>query len=120
MKLEDHMESTLMKIGEEHKDIHRALDDYFFEFRSSLHWVIFHHRLGIEKMIERFGGGARRAAEIHMRIPPNFFFNSWDTTFGCSMPMSMAQLGGKGASSAMCDWCIIPGKACIGSTFHTP
>lgn len=66
MKIEDHMESTLMKIGEEHKDVHQALDDYFFEFRSSLHWVILHHQLGIEKMVERFGGRARRAAEIHI------------------------------------------------------
>lgn len=55
-----------MKIGEEHKDVHEALDDYFFEFRSSLHWVILHHRLGVEKMVERFGGRARRAAEIHI------------------------------------------------------
>ena len=67
MKLEDHMKSTLLKIGEEHKDVHRALDDYFVEFRSSLHWVILHHQLGIEKMVERFGESCRAAAEIHIK-----------------------------------------------------
>lgn len=72
MQLKDHMESTLMKIGEEHKDVHKALDDYFFEFRSSLHWVILHHCLGVTKMVERFGGGARRAAEIHIEDDMGF------------------------------------------------
>jgi hypothetical protein len=36
-------------------------------FRSSLHWVILHHQLGIEKMVERFGESCRAAAEIHIR-----------------------------------------------------
>lgn len=72
MQLKDHMQSTLDKLGDEFQELHIALDEYYMTFRSSLHWVILHHQLGIEKMVERFGGGARRAAEIHIEDDMGF------------------------------------------------
>ncbi|WP_338667344.1 hypothetical protein [Pseudodesulfovibrio methanolicus] len=66
MILEDHMQSTREKLGNEFEELHIAIDDYYMEFRSSLHWVILHHQLGIEKMVERFGESCRSAAEVHI------------------------------------------------------
>lgn len=66
MRLEDHMQSTLHQLGNEFQELHFALDDYYMEFRSSLHWVILHHQLGIEKMVAKFGENTRHAAEIHI------------------------------------------------------
>lgn len=76
MKLEEHMESTLMKIGECHKDLHKALDAYFGFYGGSMHWLILHHKLGVEKMVERFGKGCRRAAEIHIEDDLGFIPDS--------------------------------------------
>lgn len=67
MQLKDHMLSTLEKLGYEFQELHIALDDYYMIFRSSLHWVILHHKLGIEKMVERFGESCRTAAETHIK-----------------------------------------------------
>lgn len=67
MQLKDHMQSTLNKLGDEFQELHIALDEFYMKFRSSLHWVILHHQLGIEKMVERFGENCRAAAEIHIR-----------------------------------------------------
>jgi len=67
MQLKDHMQSTLSQLGNEFQELHVALDNYYMTFRSSLHWVILHHQLGIEKMVEQFGESCRAAAEIHIK-----------------------------------------------------
>lgn len=67
MQLQDHMKSTQQQLGGEFQELHIALDDYYMTFCSSLHWVILHHQLGIEKMVERFGENCRAAAEIHIK-----------------------------------------------------
>jgi len=76
MKLDEHMESTLMKIGEQHKELHVALDFYFPDFDGSMHWLILHHRKGIDLMEKRFGRGVRRAAEIHIKDDLGFIPDS--------------------------------------------
>lgn len=78
MQLRDHMKSTQQHFGDEFQELHIALDDYYMTFRSSLHWVILHHQLGIEKMVERFGDNCRAAAEIH--IKDDFGFVPTDPT----------------------------------------
>ncbi|WP_338667346.1 hypothetical protein [Pseudodesulfovibrio methanolicus] len=67
MRLDSHINSTYKQIGQDFRQIHIEIDKYFVHFRSSLHWVILHHQLGIELLVERFGEEARRSAEIHIR-----------------------------------------------------
>jgi len=72
------MQSTMQQLSNEFQELHIALDDYYMTFRSSLHWVVLHHQLGIEQMVKRFGESCRAAAEIH--IKDDFGFVPTDPT----------------------------------------
>lgn len=67
MRLDSHMNSTYKQLGRDYRELHMAMDEYYKIFHSSLHWVILHHQLGVEKMVERFGEEVRKAAEIHIK-----------------------------------------------------
>ncbi len=61
MELKDHLVQTHGK-GE---DIHRFLDQYHEEF-GDVHRVIFHHDVGINHIVAKFGEEARWVAEKHV------------------------------------------------------
>ncbi|NDV17818.1 hypothetical protein GO013_00095 [Pseudodesulfovibrio sp. JC047] len=48
------MNSTYKQFGQDFRRVHIAIDEYYEIFRNLLHWVVHHHALGVEKMVERF------------------------------------------------------------------
>ena len=54
MKFEDHCQKTKELIGVEMPEVHKYLDQYFPYFRSTSHWLILHHRKGVERIVRLF------------------------------------------------------------------
>lgn len=68
MKFEDHCERTKQRTGFEMPEVHRYLDQYFPYFRSANHWLILHHRKGIDKIVRMFGNNYGYEGSVLVRI----------------------------------------------------
>ena len=66
MELQQHIERTRAELGQEWVKLHKWLDSYFEDFHSSAHWLILHHKLGLELAVKQYGEAARKAAQIHI------------------------------------------------------
>jgi len=62
----EHKKSSKKQLGKSYSDVHYYID-HFFEAFGIGHRLIFHHKLGIEKIVSRFGEEARQPAELHIR-----------------------------------------------------
>ena len=76
MKLEEHENSCVKKLGRPFTEVHVFLDQYQTRF-GELHRRFLHHRLGLELISNRLGPEAKRAAENHILDDFGFIPNSW-------------------------------------------
>ncbi len=66
MKFQDHAKSSQNKFGKPFFEVHKYIDQFYKELGIG-HRFIFHHKLGIELIVDRFGEDVRKAAELHIR-----------------------------------------------------
>jgi len=66
MRLDEHERSSVEKFGKPFTEVHLFLDQYCGRFGVSLHRLLLHHRLGVEKVRERYGDEAAEAAVQHI------------------------------------------------------
>lgn len=72
MELRKHCKNTMIILGKPYREIHMAIDQFFHNYRGSMHWTVLHHQLGIELLVERYGEEARQPAEIHIEDDMGF------------------------------------------------
>ena len=63
--LREHCDDCVRELGEPFKEVHLWLDELFVKLREK-HRSARHHRGGVEKVREKWGDRAARAAEIHI------------------------------------------------------
>jgi hypothetical protein len=69
MKLSEHIQECLMKLGESYEYVHKYLDQHAFLADGSfdpMHRDILHNQEGIETIRQMWGAGAARAARLHI------------------------------------------------------
>lgn len=70
MKRSDHEASCVKYLGQPFTHVHWFMDQYFKEIEFKRwawpHWLVLHHKPGIEKVVEQYGEEARAAAERHI------------------------------------------------------
>jgi hypothetical protein len=72
MEIDKHCKNTMSILGKPYREIHMAIDQFYPNYRGSMHWIVLHHQLGIELLVERYGEEARRPAEIHIEDDMGF------------------------------------------------
>ena len=66
--LQEHCEECQKALGKEYKEVHEWLDELFRYMPGDVgHRFFRHHKEGVEKIRERWGDEAAKAAEMHIR-----------------------------------------------------
>tara|TARA_Y100000034_G_scaffold124561_1_gene172898 strand:- start:84 stop:356 length:273 start_codon:yes stop_codon:yes gene_type:complete len=71
MKLEEHCEECLMKLGDKYEKVHIWLD-FFHQYLGPKHRIVRHHAECIEEVRKKWGDGAAAAAKLHIRADFDF------------------------------------------------
>lgn len=66
MHLEEHCKECLYKLGEEHREVHKWLDEFFNELGPA-HRAVRHHAGGVEEVRQKWGQSAADAAILHIK-----------------------------------------------------
>ena len=66
MKASEHAVSCTKEFGKPFYEVHHFLDQFYGEYGIS-HWILLHHRLGVELIVKKYGEEARAPAELHIR-----------------------------------------------------
>jgi len=64
--LKEHCEDCLKQLGEEFKEVHLWLDEWFKYDKTIKHRILRHHKEGVEEIRKRWGDKAAKAAELHI------------------------------------------------------
>lgn len=86
-----HENACIKEFGEPYSEVHAFLDQYYVRFPGFNHRLLLHHRLGIEKVVERYGEEARAPAEQHIRLDWGFLPGSWEDLDRYYFPLSIEE-----------------------------
>ena len=65
-EFKEHCQETKKVLGSDYAHVHRWLDA-FYPKMGRAHWVMRHHKDGVEEVRSKWGDDAARAAEMHIR-----------------------------------------------------
>lgn len=100
MLRKEHEQRCEKILGKPYPEVHKWIDQYFKEFGTGAHWLILHHKLGIDLGVSKFGEETRKAFELHIKddMYAGVVYETPQLVFERACPMNVTQAELKKAS----------------------